>query len=212
MYSHTKYKLSGQQIYEIHFSDKYNFILNCRCTSVDDHISRPVRNIKWYPFEDNGRKYMYIKLEDSKTFSVAHAVDMYKRYGPGKTKQCIKSRREDCNKEKLTGEPCTYLKTQNPIEDNREPFNSPNMIKLPDIASPVQIKENYYRQGDEMFIPQELNTYLLGHIGYNLKFQHEDDTVNVSVLSGGKSIRKNKTRKSIRKNKTRKSINKSRKR
>jgi poly(A) polymerase Pap1 len=24
----------------------------------------------------------------------------------------------------------------------------------------IEIKENYYRQGDEMFIPQELNTYI----------------------------------------------------
>lgn len=207
MYSHTKYKLSGQQIYEIHFSDKYNFILNCRCTSVDDHISRPVRNIKWYPFNTSDKKYIYLKLENYPTKTLGHLLEAKDRYGKGKKQQCVKSRREDCDKEKEDGEQCRYRSA-----DPNKPFESYETILIEGVTH--NALETYVRKGDEEFIPQVLNDYLIYNNDKNLLFEYDEATNSVSIRkeisSGGRKYTRNRNKKKKKNNKRTRNRNRNR--
>ena len=175
-----------------------------------DTVSRPVRNIKWYPFTDkiDKKRYMYIKLEDSETISIAHLMDMYRRYGPGKALQCVKSRREDCFKEKATGEICRFDVATEKRREKETAFDSPKTITLPDQPkTAIAIKETYDRKGDEMFIPQELNTFLLRNKEAKVKFTYDDGSEHVMVTTQGggrRSKRKTRTRKNSKRSKTNK--------
>jgi len=206
IYSHTKYKAPGQEMYEIHFSDKYNFILNCKCTGLDEHIYRPVRNIKWYPFNANGNNYIYLKLENYATKTLGHLLEAKDRYGKGKKIACVKSRREDCDKEKETGEQCRYKDAE-----TNKPFESPEKIIINGVEHIVL--ETHGRKGDEAFIPQVLNDYLIDNNDMNLLFNYNADNNSVSIQSklpsGGSrkrsTIRKrstNRKRSTIRKRST----------
>ena len=187
-----------------------------------DTVSRPVRNIKWYPFIDK-KRYMYIKLEDSETISIAHLMDMYRRYGPGKALQCVKSRREDCFKEKATGEICRFDVATDKRREKETAFDSPKTITLPDQPkTAIAIRETYDRKGDEMFIPQELNTFLLRNKDAEVTFTYDAKSEHVTVKKqrGGRRKRKtSKTRKNSKrtkksktnKKKSKKSKNKTRK-
>ena len=192
IYSHTKYKAPGQEMYEIHFPDKYNFILNCKCSGLDEHIYRPVRNIKWYPFNSNGNNYIYLKLENYATKTLGHLLEAKDRYGKGKKIACVKSRREDCDKEKETGEQCRYKDA----EPNK-PFESPEKIIINGIEHIVL--ETHDRKGDEEFIPQVLNDYLIDNNNKNLLFNYNADNNSVSIQlklpRGGTRKRTTKTRK-----------------
>jgi len=176
IYSHTKYKAPGQEMYEIHFPDKYNFILNCKCTGLDEHIYRPVRNIKWYPFNANGNNYIYLKLENYATKTVGHVLEAKDRYGKGKKIACVKSRREDCDKEKETGEQCRYKDAE-----PDKPFESPEKIIINGVEHIVL--ETHGRKGDEAFIPQVLNDYLIDNNEDTLNFYYNVDNNSVSIQS-----------------------------
>jgi hypothetical protein len=140
-----------------------------------DDITRPVRNLKWYPFTENDKKFIYLKLEDYPTFTLGHFLDAFKRYGKGKAATCIKSRREDCELDKAG---CRF--------GSANPFESPEYIIFG--GEKHEIKETYTREGDEFFIPLELNNYLLAHNNNTLRFEYSDNSVTISIARGTESL------------------------
>jgi hypothetical protein len=153
--------------------------------------SRPVHNIKWYPFKQNNTNYIYLKLEDFPTLTRGHFKDAFKRYIKGKVPTCIKSRREDCEKDKF--EPCRHKSPENP-------FESPSSFKIDE--KEYLILETYERKGDEFFIPAELNDYLLENIDATLNFTYEDNRVTITKPArGGRRIRRTKNKKRTKRDK-----------
>ena len=200
IYTHTKYKAPGQNMSEIHFSDKYKFKLSCKCTDLNEYISRPVRNIKWYPFTTNRKNYIYLKLETHGTKTLGHVIEARVRYGPGKKIECVKSRREDCDREKESGEQCRYK-----LADPNKPFESPETIIIE--GERHNALETYTRKGDEEFIPQALNDYLIANNDKNLLFSYDSTNNSVSIqkeVQGGVRKRSRTTRKRSRSRNVRK--------
>lgn len=210
-YTHNKYNKNNMEtLNEIHIDDKkYDFVVKCKClnSSEENLVERIIRNIKWYKFTQNQNKYIYVKLEDYPTFSLEHKKQAKQRYGIGKEATCLLTRREDCDKDegKSSGEGCRYNKKIS-TEINK-PFETPEKIIIDD--SIYTITETYKRQGDEVFIPQVLNDYLMKNNNPTIKLDFEYNNENNSIIVknfdafvGGK--RATRKRGTIRKRATRK--------
>ena len=147
--------------------DKLTFIMKCKCPDEDKYSSRPARNVKWYQFLGTDfKKYIYIKLENWPTPHSEHTKEAILRYGLGiSNKSCVKSRREDCGKN------CAIKKNPDKIKDYQFDAFTING------GHPVPIIEEYGRIGDEMFVPNKINDFILINIENNtdaaIKIRHD---------------------------------------
>ena len=130
-----------------------------------------VKNIKWYPFKQGLKDYIYFKLEGHPTFIIfgivnfAHAIQYIKRHILGKNEGTCKKRREDC-------------KSDNKCLSNAKELNH-KKYQLSQTV-PVDITESYTRVGDEMFIPLEVSTFFLMNKDKKMNFQFVEGTVTIT--------------------------------
>ena len=128
-----------------------------------------VKNIKWYPFDQNAKKYVYFKLEGHPTFSkmgtvnVLHTIQYAKRLLFDKEGPC-KKRREDCKPKDCLSNAKELNHKFYQIEQN----------------APVAIEESHTRAGSEMFIPLGVSQYFLKNIDTKMNFQFQNGTVIIT--------------------------------
>jgi len=177
--SHTAFKNTKEEdMFEIHVPSKeYNLTSSCKC--ADGTVTeRPVQNIKWYPFIDNDKKFIYLKLEDHPTIDIGHAIQAISRYGLGQSNtSCVDTRREDCEKDKSG---CKY-KT-----DELTPTRTYETITIDGVV--CSSDETYTRKGDEFFIPCCVNNYLLDNVNREIQFVVTDNNISMSISSGVEPI------------------------
>lgn len=129
-----------------------------------------VKNIKWYPFEEGSKDYIYFKLEGHPSFgtlgtiNVSHAIQYAKRIISDKEGPC-KKRREDCK----PGKDCL----SNAKELNHKRYQLGQ-------TEPVDITETYTRAGSEMFIPLQVSLFFLKNIDKKMNFQFVNGTVIIT--------------------------------
>jgi len=150
----NKIKFTCERVCETNIVGKFNndpVNISCSYSGLSD--SRNIRNIKWYQFinKENNIKFIFFKLETRPTQDFIHAINGYNHYVRQKaTKTVFQSRREDCNK---TDDGCGYTKAD---------FKKDITELVFDDGEKIEIIENYgERIGDEFFIPQKLNEFLI---------------------------------------------------
>lgn len=166
--SHTKFKEPDEKMYEINFPfKKYNFSISCICDDGKEE-KRIIQNLKFYNFNQNNSKFVYIKLEDYPTKSLLHAKKAILRYIIGKeNKSCKLVRREDCKKNNS----CINKDTPNPLfidnvtTDEYKKKTTYEKINIDNII--CDITDKHERVGDEIFVPQCINDYFFD--GENVK-------------------------------------------
>lgn len=171
--SHLKYNQHKQYpkddhyyLYETVFEKPTQIDCNCE---IDNTIeSRQFRSMKWYKFVENNKHFLYLKIEDYPTVSGAHLMNAIQRYKLHKSNvSCREPRREDCEK---GGTVCKYTQQQGPNYD-KFIFNTSNERV---------INETYTRKGDEMFIPNDINEYILGNLDVSESlFSYNDNTITL---------------------------------
>ena len=180
--------------------DELTFLMKCNCPDKDKNSSRPARNVKWYQFlgTDN-EKYIFMKLESWPTPHIQHTKEAIMTYVFRKpNKSCVKSRREDCGKH------CSIKKDSNKIKEYQ--FDAFTI----DGSSPAPIEEKYGRIGDEMFIPEEINEFILTNIKNKTEasIQITSDADNIQHIKSGNietgGRRHNRTKRKRKNKKTRK--------
>ena len=131
---------------------------------------------------------MYFKLERYGTITGSHAIAYLKVSGKKETDLNHPYRREDCKDFKTK---CRYNIAPN---IGKNPFQNWNKVVIDGREYPIF--EPYIRRGDEVFIPEEVSTYIIDHIHDELvfKFTYQftpNSTVTITNTSqiGGK-IRK----------------------
>jgi hypothetical protein len=160
--SHGTYKNSpSDPVYETHLSKLNNSIYELRCNVRNEFIH--VKNVKWYPFEQNGHKFMYLKLERYGTITGLHAIAYLTVSGKKEKDLNHPFRREDCKDFKTK---CRYDK---PPFIGKNPFENWNKVVIDGHTYPVV--EEYERRGDDVFIPEEVSTYIIDHIHDELIFK-----------------------------------------
>ena len=171
--SHLKYNQHKQKpkdpeylLYETIFEKPIQIDCNCE---IDNTVeSRQFRSMKWYKFVENNKYFLYLKIEDYPTVSGAHLMNAIQRYKLHKSNvSCREPRREDCEK---GGTTCKYTEQQGPNYD-KFIFNTSNERV---------INETYTRKGDEMFIPNDINEYILGNLDVSESlFSYNDNTITL---------------------------------
>lgn len=166
--SHVSFLQGSEPIFECDV-DLYLECIGCEPGTVD---RVHVKNIKWYPFEQNAKKFIYFKLEGHPTFSkvgrvsvinVPHAIQFAKRHYFGRNEGPCKKRREDCKEKDCLS---------NAKELNHKWYQIQQEV-------PVAIEENYTRAGSEMFIPLGVSQYFLKNIDKKMNFQFNNGTVMI---------------------------------
>jgi len=233
--SHTRYRTNVTKgVKEVLFGDK-TVVANCRDpTATMGGVTREFRMVKWYRFKKNGRSYIYLKPETTSGSNSREHVLAYMNSGRNQTNAVQAHvitqeeidndineqsneynyrlyRREDCDKlQYRTTAPCRY----NQPRDNTRPYEFYSNTLIDDKGNITDVNniETYQRKGDEIFIPFEVNNYLLKLIFNNQNFgvdQLNADTGTIRIYTlpttGGKhktkKLRKHKTKK-VRKYKT----------
>ena len=192
--------------YNTLYEHDINLMLRCyNCYGENSLI--PVRNLKWYPFQDeiNKQYYIYAKFEGWPTVNVEHvsrAIDRYILLNPGYKNDHCPPAREDCTLKQSTlaamkGKPsriCTQeddMKYDTDINPKRtcdpeacrirKPMTKPHNFSYYSIdETPVEIVESHKRSGDEFFIPHGVSNFLLKNPGIKMMFTYKDNTVTIT--------------------------------
>jgi len=162
--SHTSFLTDpSQPIYEC----RINITLLCNgCVpNATDKVTD--KNVKWYPFSQNGQNYIFLKLEGHPTFNeygtinTTHAYRFVRRHFLKKTVGTCAKRREDCKLE------------QNCLPNAKELNHKQYQIG----QTVVPIIESHTRVGDEFFVPLAVSKTFLSNIDKKMKFNFVNDTV-----------------------------------
>jgi len=167
--SHKSFLQGSEPIFECDI-DLYLECDGCQ-PGMKDRVH--VKNIKWYPFDQNAKKYIYFKLEGHPTFSkmgsvstvnVSHAIQYAKKVLFDKEGPC-KKRREDCKPKDCLS---------NAKELNHKFYQMDQNV-------PVAIEESHTRAGSEIFIPLGVSQYFLKNIDKKMNFQFQNGTVMITL-------------------------------
>ena len=209
-FSHTLYKKKGDPMTEIHLHKDDKITAICHCNEGKKE-RRDFVNIKWYAFKQKNKNFIYLKLEDTPSFSLKHA---WNAIIPNR-KSCVKTRREDCpencavnKKTKIQdcSKRCRYLQGNN--YDPQKPFEMPSLVSLNNETSEIE-PDTYTREGDEVFIPSALNEYFLENINETLVFDNTvPDFVKISkaaaaIKGGNRKHKVTRRKRALRKGKRR---------
>lgn len=177
--THNKYMTDKNYQYEINLPKSYWITVNCGQGESDDmKASRVFRNIKWYQFIQSEIKYIYLKPEDFKTISLAHAKNALFRHvlqinNDGKRK----TRREDCEKDKSK---CRFDLVQT------RPFEMFGRTVILDAeGNPIEDIDNtetYTREGDEVFITEPVSVFMLNLQNQPFRPHPDTDRINGTVV------------------------------
>ena len=192
--------------------------IDCKCsnktsneTSNETSNKKEIQSMKWYKFEQKNKSFIFLKLEDHPTQTIAHLFDAVKRYGLKKPNvSCRIPRREDCNKEKNCQftDPSKIKQIQPGQNYDKIEYN---ISGSPVVMTDAIVPNAYHRKGDEVFIPSIINDYILKNAsnadalylfevkGNTIKLtrpiKHPTQSIqNQNNSMGGKKIRK-RTRK-----------------
>ena len=160
-------------LYETRF--KAPIKISCKCKdNPNDIASREFRSMKWYKFLENNKHFVYLKIEDYRTVSVEHGINAVSRYiFHHSNASCREDRREDCEK---GGTVCKYAQTKGP-NYNKVIFNT---------SDERDVTETYTRKGDEMFIPNDVNEYILQNVETSDPLFLYNDNNTITGLHGYK--------------------------
>lgn len=198
---------SSDLVYETRFdcANGASVVVNCRIngkTAVNEF-----KMIKWYPFTENGNSYIYMKPETScGSNNPTHAFDAsYKKmtnlFSKNKDNKNqsqrsqsqsqsqnmkrpydgVISRREDC--EKFKNDPCVFNTPDILSAQRADPqlpfmmFKNVSIVYGPNDIRTFSNKETYTRKGDEVFIIQPVNEFILNAINND-----DDDNRNIRVF------------------------------
>lgn len=165
LYNQHKVKPKDPEYYLYETTLEKPIQLSCKCenNTID---SRDFRSMKWYKFSENNKHFIYLKIESAQTISAQHAYEAFKTYALRKSNtSCREPRREDCKTH------CLYASEKAPNYDYLV-FNP---------TDKREINETYTRKGDEMYIPNDINEYLLQNLDASepLFSYNDDNTVNI---------------------------------
>lgn len=149
-------------LYETKFEKPIQISCKCEDNTID---SREFRSMKWYKFSENNRHFIYLKIESAPTISLQHGYEAFKTYALHKSnKSCREPRREDCKTK------CLYTSDKAPNYD-KIIFNT---------SDEREINETYTRKGDEMFIPNDADEYILQNLDVSdpLFSYNDNNTIN----------------------------------
>lgn len=170
LYNQHKLKPKDAEYYL--YETKLGKTIQISCKCEDNTIdSREFRSIKWYKFSENNKHFIYLKVESAPTISLQHGYEAFKTYALRKsTKSCREPRREDCKKQ------CLYVSDKSPNYD-KIIFNT---------SDEREITDTYARKGDEMFIPNDVNEYILQNIDTSDPLFAYNDNNTITGLHGYK--------------------------
>ena len=147
-----------------------DLILECKNCIPNVTDSVHVRNIKWYPFAQGTKSFIFFKLEGHPTFykmgmiNFSHTWNYFKRHYSKNNAKCVE-RREDCKSDECL---------KNASELNHKYYQIGT-------NQPVPIMETYARVRDEMFIPLAVSKIILENIDKKLKFDFLNGIVTINL-------------------------------
>jgi hypothetical protein len=138
---------------EISIVCKIPNIPNCNVEST-----RIFKSCKWYQFKYNNNYFVFLKPEDNPTINISHAIQAITRYTGYKSNiSCRNSRREDCS---IVEKNCRFNPNHNSA--NFENYDMYYDVKNKKFTNIIEI--DYGRKGDEVFIMNDINEYILNYI------------------------------------------------
>ena len=166
LYNQHKLKPKDTEYYLYETKFEKPIQISCKCEDEDNTIdSREFRSMKWYKFSENNRHFIYLKIESAPTISLQHGYEAFKTYALHKSnKSCREPRREDCKTK------CLYTSD-----------TAPNYDKIIyNTSDEREINETYTRKGDEMFIPNHADEYILQNLDVSdpLFSYNDNNTIN----------------------------------
>lgn len=195
--SHIIYKDETEHLMEINL-ESFPITINCNA-DPNCQRSRICKSFKWYRFNDNGHKFIFVKPEREPTVTIAHAINAVNRYylKTGKEEECVHHRREDCN---IDGN-CDHI--GKPL-----PYRNFTQVIINDKT--YDVEETYERKGDEAFIIEPVSEFIISLINKNaidsimFRYNFENNNMTItSTITGGKYKKYSKKKKTLlKKNKT----------
>jgi hypothetical protein len=195
--SHIIYKDETEHLMEMNL-ESFPITINCNA-DPNCQRSRIFKSFKWYRFNDNGHKFIFVKPEREPTVTIAHAMNALNRYylKTGKEEECLHHRREDCN---IDGN-CDHI---------GQPLPYRNFTQVIINDKPYDVEETYERKGDEAFIIEPVSEFIINLIDKNaiddIMFRYNFENNNMTITStftGGKYKKYSKKKKTLlKKNKT----------
>lgn len=172
-------------IAETHIKGKFE--IKCDYDNALSNETKQIKNIKWYKFtlDEKQNTLIFLKLEDSITCSAEHCIKAAYHHGFNKPAVTLyPTRREDCAKSGCNTKDTSFRTNVKSITINNTPTIS------------INENEKYTRLGDELFIPQDLNDYILqksfsddSKQTININYDKYNDAID--IIGGKNNSKKN---------------------